>query len=318
LASQSLTLAVVGPTASGKTDLGLELARRVGGEIVSADSRQVYKRLDAGTAKPAGKWTEAGGRRVFVVEGVPYHLVDILDPKETMDAARYAEMARPLLEEIHGRGRRPIVVGGTGLYLRALFGGLDPLPKRNPEIREKLAELADANGREWLHDELERVDPEAAGRIPPNNIHRVVRALEVYQLTGKPISSQWTKGGGEEGAALYFGVQWERAALRERIRIRCEAMFPRMLEEARRLVPSEYSGKEPGFQSLGYPQALRCLSGEMTEAQALASMIRDTADYAKRQATWFRRQTPARWIEAGAGSPRAWADEMASSLEAVP
>lgn len=303
-------LAVVGPTASGKTDLALELAGRLGGELISADSRQLYRHLDAGTAKPEGRWE--GG--VYRVRGIPYHLIDALDPSEPMDAARFAGLAGKALEGAVGRGAAPILVGGTGLYLRALLEGLDPLPPRDPALRERLQELAELNGRSWLHERLGRVDPGAAARIPPNNLQRVVRALEVFELTGKPISSLWTgassrtDGCRPRSAALYLGVQWERAALAERIHARCRAMFPAILEEVSKLVPARYTGREPGFRSLGYPEALDCLAGRLSREKALDSMIRRTLDYAKRQATWFRGQAAVLWIPAGAGEPGRWAD----------
>ena len=304
-------IVIVGPTASGKTALGLEIARRKNGEIISADSRQVYRGLDCGTAKPRGFWQDRPPRgKTYLVEDIPYHLVDFLDPSERMDAARFVVMAREKIAEIQGRGKVPIVVGGTGLYVKALFDGLDPLPPKNPEIREKLAEEAQDNGREWLHERLAKVDPEAASRIPAGNIQRVVRALEVYELTGKPISSLWSGPKSDGGAAAYFGIQWERNALKERIEQRCHSILPGMIDEVRRLVPERYTGREPGFQSLGYPEVLKHLAGEMTLEEALRSMIRSTMDYAKRQATWFRRQAAVRWIQAGSGKPQSWADEM--------
>lgn len=311
----SALIVLVGPTASGKTELGLEIAKRKNGEIVSADSRQLYRELDAGTAKPRGIWQDRPlGGKAYVVEGIPYHLVDCLDLSETMHAARYAELARAKISEIEKRGVTALLVGGTGFYIKALLDGLDPLPPKNPEIREKLALLAEGNGREWLHERLSEVDPESARRIPQGNIQRIIRALEVYELTGKPISSLWTgpKSGG--ASVAYFGIQWERSALKERIERRCETMFPVMLEEVRRLVPERYSGREPGFQSLGYPETLRCLAGEINREEALLSMKRSTMDYAKRQATWFRRQAAVRWIDAGTGDPKIWADYIEESL----
>lgn len=314
---QSPLIAIVGPTASGKTELGLELARRRKGEIVSADSRQMYRHLDAGTAKPRGEWQDRAGAQAYMVEGIPYHLVDFLDPAETMDAARFAAMARSKISEIRDRGAISILVGGTGLYVKALLDGFDPLPPKNQEIREKLAEMAEANGRDWLHERLSEIDPEAARRIPPGNIQRVVRALEVCELTGKPISSLWSGPKGDDGAAVYLGIQWERAALKERIERRCEAIFPVMIDETRRLVPERYSGREPGFQSLGYPEVLKHLAGEMTNEEALRFMIKTTMDYAKRQATWFRRQTAVCWIKAGAGDPQSWADEAEEAISSA-
>jgi len=300
--AQEILIAIVGPTASGKTDLALALARRRGGELISADSRQIYKALDAGTAKPK----ETGGIRC--------HLVDLIDPKETIDAARFAKLAEDSIADVRSRGATPILVGGTGLYVKALLEGLDPLPPKDPAIREKLAEQAEANGRHWLHDRLTEVDPEAARRIPPGNVQRVVRALEVFEITGKPISSLWS-GPKDAGRAAYFGIQWDRPALQRRIEARCERMLPEMISEVSRLVPSLYTGKEPGFQSIGYPEVLSHLAGTMTREQALRSMIRNTMDYAKRQATWFRRQAAVRWIDAGDGDVETWADAVEDAVE---
>ena len=305
------TLAIVGPTASGKTALALELAKRLDAELVSADSRQMYKRLDAGTDKPAGRWE--GG--ICRVEGVPYHLIDILDPAESTDAGDFAARAERAFVLVASRGRRAILVGGTGLYVRAALGGLDKLPRRDEAVREALAEQAEARGPEWLHEELSRVDPAAARQIPPRNIHRVVRALEVHRLTGRPISSFWSNP--ETAPAVYFGVAWPRVELEERIRRRCEAMLPAMIEEVRRLVPAEYTGREPGFTSIGYPEAMMCAAGEVSLDEALKRFIQATKLYAKRQATWFRRQAPVRWLPSGAGDARVWADEALALLGAA-
>lgn len=305
-------LAIVGPTASGKTDLALELAARLGGEIVSADMGQQYKRLNAGTAKPPGRWR--GG--VYRVRSVPYHLVDVLDPSEPTDAGRFADTAGPVLESILKRGKTPIVAGGTGLYVRALLDGLDPLPRRDEGVRARLKARAGREGWGALHEELARLDPEAARSIPPGNRQRIARALEVLELTGKPISSLWTgrkagrcaanasPEGGEHGAApqwtprnvVYVGIGWEMPALRERIRARAELMFPAMLREVAALVPRRYTGAEPGFRCLGYPEALACARGGLSRKTALTRMVSNTIAYAKRQRTWFRGQTPARWL----------------------
>ena len=303
----ALTVAIVGPTASGKTSLALALARRLDAELISADSRQMYRRLDAGTDKPPGRWEEGAEGRVYRAAGVAYHLVDLLDPSEPTDAGRFAALARARIADVARRGRRPILVGGTGLYVKAALGGLDRMPPRDPEVRERLAGLAEARGRAWLHEELARVDPAAARAVPANNVHRVVRALEVFELSGRPISSFWSSPGAP--AALYIGVSWSRAELEERIRARCETMFPAMIEEVRRLVPSEYTGAEPGFSSLGYPEALACARGELSASEGLKRFVQATRGYAKRQATWFRHQAPVRWIASGAGDPKAWAEE---------
>ncbi|MBI4348033.1 MAG: tRNA (adenosine(37)-N6)-dimethylallyltransferase MiaA, partial [Elusimicrobia bacterium] len=302
LASPSV-IAIVGPTASGKTALALALARRLDAELVSADSRQMYRRLDAGTDKPKGRWEDG----VYRVEGIPYHLVDVFEPTEPVDAGAFAARARNLFEEIAGRGRVPVLVGGTGLYVRAALGGLDRLPRRDEAVRERLAERAEGHGRQWLHEELARVDPEAARGIPPNNLHRVIRALEVWELTGKPISSFWSKPA--ERAALYVGVSWSKSELEDRIRRRCGDMFPAMIDEVRRLVGAKYRGDEPAFSSLGYAEALACARGEAEAGPALESFVHATLRYAKRQATWFRNQAPVRWLASGAGDAKVWAKE---------
>ena len=298
-------IAVVGATAAGKTRLALELAKRLGGEVVSADMGQLYRRLDAGTAKPEGSWTaRPDGRKVYLVEGVPYHLVDLLDPSQPTDAGSFARSARPILEDIRSRGLRPIVAGGSGLYLRALFEGLDSLPK-DEDLRRRLTALAEEKGRPWLHSELARKDPEAARRIPPGNLQRVVRALEIVELTGRPAPARRVLPRDAE-EPVYLGVERSKEDLAERILRRAEGMFPAMLAEVSSLVPSVYRGDEPGFRCLGYPQALACLRGELDRESALAEMVRLTNAYAKRQLTWFRRQVPTRWI-----SPRTPVSELA-------
>lgn len=287
-------LCVVGPTASGKTDLALKLAAALDGELVSADMGQMYRRLDAGTAKPPGAWKE--GR--YLCGKVVCHLVDILEPSEPTDAGLFASLAQRAISSIRGRGKRPILVGGSGLYVKALIEGLDPLPRRDPALRERLHALAENRGRPWLHQELARRDPDSAARIPANNLQRVIRALEICEATGKPASAQRISSRrGPLMSAAYIGLDFERTALLERIERRAALMFPAMVAEVRRLVPSEFTGQEPGFRCLGYPQALACARGRMDEDAALASMIGDTAAYAKRQTTWFRRQTPVSWLD---------------------
>ncbi|MFH1723509.1 MAG: tRNA (adenosine(37)-N6)-dimethylallyltransferase MiaA [Elusimicrobiota bacterium] len=322
------TIAVVGPTASGKTALALALAKRLGGEIVSADMGQMYRLLDAGTAKPAGSWD--GG--VYRVEGVPYHLVDALDPAEPTDAGRFAELARPVLDGITGRGRPGIVAGGTGLYVRSLIEGLDPLPRRDAAVRARIERRAEAGpeGRRSLHRELARRDPAAAKAIPAANLRRVVRALEVIELTGRPISEQWTLRAGRRTASagsapVYLGIRWENEALKRRIRGRAEEMFPLMIKEVAALIDSRYTGDEPGFRCLGYPEAVACARGELSAERGLERMVKSTVAYAKRQRTWFRRQTPAHWLEGGmdqeslvAEALNAWAPRArASGAEAL-
>jgi tRNA dimethylallyltransferase len=270
-------IVLAGPTASGKTELAVALAERLGAEIVSADSRQVYRRLDAGTAKPS-----ASQRRL-----VRHWLIDCADPSEPFDAGRFAREARAALKDIAKRGRRAVVCGGTGLYLKALLEGLAPLPPRDEALRARLAKLGGAE----LHKRLSKADPKAAAGIPPGNVQRLVRALEVLELTKKPISEHWAAGRKDALAAervllLDAPPEW----LTPRIERRVETMWPRLVDEVRWLVPKEFTGAEPGFTSLGYRQALEAASGRGDPDAMRDEMSALTVAYAKRQRTWFRGQ----------------------------
>ncbi|MBI5208914.1 MAG: tRNA (adenosine(37)-N6)-dimethylallyltransferase MiaA [Elusimicrobia bacterium] len=281
------TLAVVGPTASGKTELAIALARALDGEVVSADSRQLYRDFDAGTAKPPPD------------AGVPYHLVGVVDPTLPVSAGLYVRLARPVLDGIVRRGRVPIVAGGTGLYIRALLEGLADLPEGDPSVRKALEDEAAEHGLARLHARLVEVDPEAAARIPANNRQRLVRALEIHALTGRPISSYWRPRSSPDGV-LYLSISWPARELRERISRRARSMWPGILDETRRLL-ERYTGREAAFQSLGYREALSTLEGSMTQDEGLELLIRSTHAYAKRQRTWFGRQVSALRID-GAGA----------------
>ena len=286
-------IVIAGPTASGKTDLAAALARRLGGEIVSADSRQVYRGLDAGTAKPK---LDAQGK----LGGVLCHLVDCAEPAERFDAGRFVALARPRCAEISSRGLVPIVAGGTGLYLRALLEGLSSLPPADLALRARLEADAARDGRPGLHRRLAQVDPEAAASIPANNIQRVVRALEVYELTGRPISSHWKDAPAQPGlTAAALVIEWPADELRRRIEERSRALWPGLLVEVERLCVrpgAPYTGQEPGFQSLGYAEALLVLRG-LSDDEGLQRLIRSTLAYAKRQRTWFRGQLKAKTVE---------------------
>ncbi|MBI2789980.1 MAG: tRNA (adenosine(37)-N6)-dimethylallyltransferase MiaA [Elusimicrobia bacterium] len=285
-------LVLAGPTASGKTDLAVSLAEALGAEIVSADSRQVYRRLDAGTAKPSN---EQRAR-------VRHWLLDCADPSETFDAARWAKEASDAIAGIRSRGKIPLVCGGTGLYLRALLEGMSPLPPRDEAVRARLTAEAEKHGRAALHARLAKADPEAAAGIPPANIQRVIRALEVLELTGKPISVHWREGrDGGMKPTLALRLDMNPELSRERIETRARGMWPGLLSEVTALVPKVYTGAEPGFTSLGYREALACTRGEMTEEAGLAELIRATVAYAKRQRTWFRNQLDAEALDAAAG-----------------
>jgi tRNA dimethylallyltransferase len=286
------SIVLAGPTASGKTDLAVALAVKIGAEIISADSRQVYRRLDAGTAKPS-----AAQRTI-----VRHWLLDCADPSEAFDAARFAKEASTAIADIRARGKIPLVCGGTGLYLRALLEGLSPLPPRDESVRARLAAEAEKLGLEALHARLAAADPEAAAGIPSANLQRVMRALEVFELTGKPISAHWREGrDGGMKASMTLRLELTPELLRERIESRARGMWPGLLSEVKALVPAEFTGEEPGFTSLGYREALACARGEMSPDEGLVKLITGTLAYAKRQRTWFRNQLDAEALDASAG-----------------
>ncbi|MBI5623236.1 MAG: tRNA (adenosine(37)-N6)-dimethylallyltransferase MiaA [Elusimicrobia bacterium] len=260
---------------------------------MSADSRQLYRGFDAGTAKPSfgpdGLAVDGAGRG----KGVSYHLIGVAEPSETVSAGAYARLAAPVLRDVASRGRLPIVAGGTGLYIRALLEGLSELPEADPSVRAELAAEAESLGLPALHRRLAVCDPEAAAAIPAANRQRLIRALEVQRLTGRPISSFWkaAPSSGREWRPLYLSIVWSAAELKERIASRARLMWPAILAETRSLL-ERWTGREPAFQSLGYREALACLEGRVTSSAGLDLMIRATNAYAKRQRTWFSGQLP--------------------------
>lgn len=280
-------IAVVGPTASGKSALGLELARELDGEIVSCDSLQVYRGLDIGSAKPT----------VAERTAVPHHLIDVRDPDGDFSAADYARLAAAAIEGIRGRGRVPLIVGGTGLYLRALTHGLFEGPSRRPDLRGRFEALADRYGDPRLHRLLARVDGEAAARVGSRDRIRMVRALEVYWATGRPISDQQRSGtrplAGLE--ILILGLSPERDDLRRRVEARTAAMRAAgLLDEVRGLL-ARYPPTLRPLQAIGYRQAVAMVRGELSEEEGFPRIVTETLRYAKRQRTWFRHQANVAW-----------------------
>jgi tRNA dimethylallyltransferase len=301
-------IVVAGPTASGKSDLAAALALRLDGEVVSADSRQVYRSLDAATAKPSAALRAS----------VPHHLLDVADPSESYDAGRFTLEAAAAIAAVRARGRLPIVCGGTGLYLRALIEGLSPLPPRDAALRAELEARAAREGRAALHLELASVDPVAAASIPSANLPRVIRALEIARLTGTPASAHWAKGragGVAPDAVLILTVPNE--VLAARLDARARAMWPLLLAEVRALVPARFAGNEPGFTSLGYREAIAVLRGEIDENEGLARMIRATRAYAKRQRTWLRGQLEGTELDAS-GAPALTLERALERLKSRP
>ncbi len=279
-------IVLVGPTAGGKTELALALAQKLNGEIISADSRQVYTGLTVGTAKPQGQWR--GG--AYRVGGVPYRLVDFLPPEQTFNAAAFCTQAQTLLDKAP---HTPFIfAGGTGMYLHAFFVGLDPLPPAAPALRAELTEYAAKHGKQALHARLLRADPASAAAIPPGNIQRVMRALEISLITGRPASA--FKSGAffkpfPDDKALLVYLNWDKEALNARIARRTQAMLEPMAAETRALLAAGAPPDCPALKSLGYPQILQWISGEKTRAETLEKIITLTRQYAKRQRTWFNR-----------------------------
>ena len=281
---------VCGPTAVGKTALALELAEKFNGEIVSADSRQIYRDMDIGTAKPT----------IAEQERVRHHLIDVVSPAEEFHAARYIELAEAAINDIISRGKKVFLVGGTGLYIKALTEGLLDAPGADSELRKSLHERAEREGSSILHAELEQVDPDSAQRLHPNDLIRIVRALEVYSQCGKPLSVLQEEHGfrEEQFITLKLGLDCERELLYERIEKRSEQMFELgLLEEAQRLLDAGYDPDLKILRTIGYRQAFAFLRGVMSREEALEDLKRATRRYAKQQLTWFRKDKSIIWLE---------------------
>jgi tRNA dimethylallyltransferase len=291
--SEPLLVVILGPTASGKTSLSLHLAERMRGEIVSCDSVAVYREFDIGTAKPS----------VDERRRVPHHLLDIAAPDELLTAGDYSRAARRAIQEINSRGYMPIVVGGTGLYLRALLEGLFAGPPRSEELRARLRERASERGAEYLHKLLRRLDPAAARAIHANDVPKVIRALEVSLTSRRPMTDLWGQGRDPLHGfrILRLGLDPEREALYQRINARAQEMFSRGLVEESRILRERYGQAARPLSSLGYKQALDYLDGSLSLDQAIAAAQQGHRNFAKRQMTWFRREPDVHWI-AGFGS----------------
>jgi tRNA dimethylallyltransferase len=293
-------ITLMGANASGKTEIALELARRLGGEIISADSKQVYQLMEAGTAKPRGTWTDAPSGRAYLVEGIPYHLVDTLDPRSTWDAGAFVKESKKLVPQIWARGKVPLMAGGTGMYIQAFWNGMDELPPADPALREQLSALALTAGKEALHAELAALDPQAALSIPPGNVQRVIRAIEISRLAGRPVSELWSGKffnalPAHEGKFVF--LKWDRALLAERVKRRTATRFDDWAGETRALLEKGYAEDCPGLKTLGYPQTLDYLAGRITKPEAIRLITAASMAYAKRQNTWFGRYRNALLIE---------------------
>lgn len=283
-------LIICGPTASGKSELALRLAGELDAEIVNADSMQVYCGMDIGTAKPNAAERAA----------VRHHLIDVADPAQLFSAADFADAADAAIADITSRGKRAIVVGGTGLYIRALLRGLVDSPSGAGELRQALQADAARLGNEAMLERLRQVDPEAAARMHPNNLVRIIRALEVYQLTGITLSRYQQQHGfaDDRYCALQIGVEVERTRLYERIERRVERMVADgLLQEVAALSTAGYGRELKSMRSIGYKEMSAVLAGEYDLGAAVELIKRDTRRYAKRQLTWFKADKDILWLE---------------------
>lgn len=281
---------LTGPTAVGKTALSVKLAKAIGGEIISADSMQVYRYLDIGSAKVTPE----------EMEGVPHHLIDVLDPKEEFNVAVFQKLAKQAMEDIYARGRIPVIVGGTGFYIQALLYDIDfAETKEDPVYRKQLEEQAAKEGAEALHARLRQVDPESAAAIHANNVKRVIRALEYYQQTGEKISVHNERERQKESPYqfLYYVLNTNRDELYQRIDRRVDVMLEQgLLDEVKRLKEMGCTRELVSMQGLGYKELLAYLDGECSLEEAVFILKRDTRHFAKRQLTWFRREREVRWL----------------------
>jgi tRNA dimethylallyltransferase len=284
---------LTGPTAVGKTHLSIALAKAVNGEIISADSMQVYRQMDIGTAKI----------RPEEMEGIPHHLVDVLSPMEEFNIVRFQQMAKEAMEEIYAKGKIPILVGGTGFYIQAVLYDIDFTETcEDKEYREKLWELAKDQGEQVLHDLLKEKDPKAAEEIHPNNVKKVIRALEFYQSTGKPISEHNEEQRKKESPyqSLYLVLNQDRAVLYDRIEKRIDQMMEEgLVEEVTNLKNQGCHRDMVSMKGLGYKEILAYLDGELPLPEAVELLKKETRHFAKRQLTWFRREKEPVWIDKG-------------------
>ena len=289
-------IAVLGPTGSGKSELALGVAGRFGGEVVNCDSLQVYRYFDLGTAKLPPE-----ARR-----GVPHHLIDILDPDQVFTAGEYARLGRRVLEEISARGRLPVVAGGTGFYLRALFDGLFPGPQRNQALRERLA-ARERRKSGSLHRLLRRFDPQSSRRIHPRDLPKLTRALEVCLLTRRPVTELFQQGRAALGGfrILKIGLSPAREQLYEKLDRRTRQMFEAgLIEEVRGILSRGFAATVKPFESHGYRQAVQVLNGELKLDEAIFYAQRNTRRYAKRQMTWFRQEAGIEWFSGFGSDPQ--------------
>lgn len=280
---------VVGPTASGKTSLAIELAKRLNGEIISADSMQIYKDMSIGTAKPT----------IEEMQGIPHYLLDFVEPNEDFNVAKYKEMAEEKIEEILSKGKLPIIVGGTGLYIDTLLKGIEfsEVP-RDEDYCKELEKKVEQEGVNWLENELRKIDPDSANKIEKNNIRRMIRALEIYKVTGKTktqLDLESIKGPKYE--YYVFGILWNREELYQRINYRVDVMLESgLIKEVEKIMQTKGFSKT-ALQGLGYKEVVNYLDGKITYEEMVEKIKMETRRYAKRQMTWFKRNDKIIWLD---------------------
>jgi len=283
-------IVIAGPTGAGKSHVALELAPKIEAEIIVADSVQVYRYMDIGTAKPTARDKAL----------VPHHLLDLIDPDESFSAGAFRDVAEKVIAELHRKQKNILVCGGTGLYLKALIRGLFRGPGKNEALRRSLETREVEHGEGYLHNELERIDPLSAQRIHPKDTFRIIRALEIFHSTGAPPSQHYSEHAFQETRYDYLqiGFQWDRPLLYERIEKRCDHMVANgFVEEVHTLRARGYHLGLKSMQSLGYRHIGAFLEGRTTLEEAIRTMKRDTRRYAKRQLTWFRADPSVIWVD---------------------
>jgi tRNA dimethylallyltransferase len=297
-------LTIVGPTATGKTDLAVKLAKRISGEIVSADSRQIYKYLDIGTAKPNARQRAA----------TKFHLIDFVEPDQEYSCGQFARDAVSKIEEITTRKKMPIVCGGTGLYIRALFHPLDELPRSDKKIKRRMTERLNKHGLEYMYQRLMEVDPLWASRIERTDRQRILRGLEVYELTGKPLTQLLGKTADTRPFKPYYiGLNLPREKLYERIDQRFEKMIEQgLVQEAKTLLDRGFGPDTNALRTIGYKEVIAYLNGHLSLDEAIEKAKQRTRNYAKRQVTWFNKIPGLRWFDP---NERGLTDHLINTLD---
>ncbi len=282
-------IVIVGPTASGKTSASIELAEKINGEIISADSMQIYKEMNIGTAKPT----------LEEMNGIKHYMFDVVAPDETFNVTKYVEKAIECVKEIVSKGKIPIIVGGTGLYVSTLINGIEFCEvNEDPNYRKEMTELAEEKGNHYLHEMLEKIDPEAAKNIDANNVRRVIRALEIYKVTGK-TKTLLDKESRKEVPFDYklYGIETNREVLYDRINKRVDKMLEDgLIDEVKELL-EKYTFSSTAIQGLGYKEVKEYLDGKLSYDEMAEKLKMETRRYAKRQLTWFRREKAIMWCK---------------------